>query len=152
MTVKKIKMLLTDQSGWTFVETLIVISIILILTSTVGFMAVGYVDKARVVAAKTQIENLSMALDTYFMDTMQYPTEEQGLKALWVKPILEPVPKNWGGPYLKKNLSKDPWGNVYEYTVPGPNGLPFGIRSFGKDGNPEGEGTSADITSWGKTE
>ena len=148
MTSDKMKIIMKDQSAWTFIETLIVISIILILTGTVGFMAVGYVDKARIVAAKAQIENLSMALDSYFMDTMQYPSEEQGLEALWIKPILEPVPKNWDGPYVKKSISKDPWGTPYEYTVPGPNRLPYGIRSFGKDGNHKGQKIAPDITSW----
>ena len=147
--IKKIKALMKNEDGWTFVETLIVISIVLILTSTVGFMAFRYVGKAKIVAAKTQIENLSMALDTYFMDNMRYPIEEQGLASLWEKPILEPVPKNWDGPYLKKNLTKDPWENDYEYIVPGPNGLPYGISSLGADGNPGGEGDDRDINSWG---
>ena len=148
MTGNKTKFFMKEQSGWTFIETLIVISIILILTGTVGFMAVGYVEKARVVAAKSQIENLSMAMDSYFIDNMQYPSEEQGLEALWTKPVLEPLPKNWDGPYVKKNILKDPWGNPYEYTVPGPNRLPYSIRSFGKGGNRGGEKTAADITSW----
>ena len=151
MVVKEknaVKSLLTNDEGWTFIETLIVISIVLILTSTVGFMAFRYVGKARAVAARSQIENLSMALDTYYLDNKSYPSEEQGLASLWEKPILEPVPENWDGPYLKKKLSKDPWENEYEYTVPGPHGLPYSIRSFGSDGNPGGEGTAKDITSW----
>lgn len=148
MKIEKLKTALSDESGWTLIETLIVISIVLILTSTVGFMSFRYVGKARVVAAKTQIENLSMALDTYFMDNGLYPSEEQGLEALWEKPILEPVPGEWDGPYLKKNLSKDPWGNDYKYIVPGPKGLPYGISSPGADRNPGGEGKNRDITSW----
>ncbi len=137
-----------NQSGWTFIETLIVLSILLILTSTVGFMAAGYVDKARVISAKTQIENLSIALDTYFMDTLQLPSNEQGLDALWTKPTLEPLPAGWDGPYVRKPVTQDPWGFPYEYKVPGPNGLPYGILSLGKDGLPGGEGTSSDISSW----
>lgn len=146
--MRKIKSLLNNEDGWTFVETLIVISIVLILTSTVGFMAFRYVGKAKIVAAKTQIENLSMALDTYFMDNMRYPIEEQGLASLWKKPILEPVPKNWDGPYIKKKLAKDPWENDYVYVIPGPNGLPYGISSPGADGYPGGEGDNQDINSW----
>ena len=147
--MNKIYDVLKKQDGWTFVETLIVISIVLVLTSTVGFMGFKYVGKAKIVAARTQIENLSMALDTYFMDNRQYPTEEQGLGSLWEKPILEPVPAHWDGPYLKKKLTADPWENEYEYTVPGPHGLAYGIKSMGGDGNPGGEGTDGDITSWG---
>lgn len=134
-----------NEDGWTFVETLIVIGIILILTSTVGFMGFRYVDKARLVTARNQIDELSMALHSYYMDCRLYPTTQQGLNALWEKPVLEPVPPEWGGPYLVRQLQDDPWGRPYKYIVPGPNGLPFGVVSFGADGV---EGTEGNITSW----
>jgi len=134
-----------SDDGWTFVETLIVIGIILILTSTVGFMGFRYVDKARLVTARNQIDELSMALHSYYMDCKLYPTTQQGLDALWEKPVLEPVPPEWAGPYLVRKLQNDPWGRAYKYVVPGPNGLPFGVVSFGADGV---EGTEGNITSW----
>ena len=52
------------------------------------------------------------------------------------------------GPYLSKAVPKDPWGNEYTYVVPGENGLPYGICSYGKDGMEGGEGNDADIKSW----
>jgi general secretion pathway protein G len=136
------------EGGWTFIETLIVIGIILILTASVGIMAVRYLDKARAVAARSQIETYALALDAYYLDCGKYPTSEQGLSALWTKPSSEPPPANWGGPYVNKPINTDPWGNAYEYTVPGPNGLPFGIRSFGGDGTQGGEGNNGDVASW----
>jgi general secretion pathway protein G len=146
-TLKKV---LHDEEGWTFIETLIVITIVLILTSTVGFMAFRLIGKANIVAAKTQIENYSMALDTYFMDNRRYPSEEQGLAALWEKPILEPMPRGWDGPYLKEKVNTDPWDNPYIYSVPGQHGLPYEITSYGADGLPGGEGNDRDIASWGE--
>jgi general secretion pathway protein G len=74
---------------------------------------------------------------------------EQGLAALWEKPTLEPVSSGWNGPYLYKNIPKDPWGSMYEYVAPGPNNLPYGIRSYGADGREGGENNDADIYSWG---
>jgi general secretion pathway protein G len=130
------------------VEILIVISIILILTSAVGFMAFRYIDRARVVTANGQIETLGLALDAYALDCRQYPSREQGIDALWVKPILEPVPSGWSGPYVSKRVTVDPWGRPYDYRIPGPNGLPFGLRSFGADGREGGEGNDRDIGSW----
>ena len=129
-------------------EVLIVMAIILILTSAVGFMAFSYIDKARQVTAKNQIETLSLALDAYALDCKQYPTTEQGLDSLWVKPVLEPVPSGWNGPYVNKKIGADPWDRPYEYNVPGPNGLPFGIRSLGADKKEGGDGNDKDITSW----
>ncbi len=136
---------LRDDRGWTFVETLIVIGIILILTSTVGFMAFRYIDKARVVAARNQIDEISMALHSYYMDCRHYPTEQQGLDALWEKPALEPVSPDWSGPYLTRKIQSDPWGRPYRYSVPGPNGLPFGVLSYGASGV---EGDAGNISSW----
>ena len=142
------KVTLNNEDGWTFMETLIVIAIILILTSSVGYMAVQYLDKARIAAAKSQIESFCTALESYYIDNGRYPSGEQGLAALWEKPTVQPVSDKWSGPYMYKNTPKDPWGNEYEYTSPGKNGLPYTIRSFGADGREGGEKNDADISSW----
>ncbi|MBN1243782.1 MAG: type II secretion system major pseudopilin GspG [Spirochaetales bacterium] len=136
------------EDGWTFIETLVVLGIVLILTATVGFMAARYLGKAREVAAKSQIETFSLAIQSYYLDCGSFPTEDQGLDALWQKPTLSPVPSAWTGPYLMKKTPLDPWGNPYVYEVPGPNGLPFSIASYGADGSPGGEGADADLFSY----
>lgn len=134
------------EAGWTFIETIIVIGIVFILTSSVGFMAFRYIDKAKTVTARSQIENFSMAMSTYYLDCRTFPAEDQGIAALWEKPASDS--DGWDGPYLTKEPGQDPWNNDYEYTVPGPNGLPFGIRSFGADKMEGGEGDNQDISSW----
>jgi general secretion pathway protein G len=134
------------EDAWTFIETLIVIGIILILTATVGFSAFKYIDQAKVATAKSQIDTFSLALNSYFFDCGSYPAKEQGLEALWTKPASGA--ENWNGPYLQKPVPRDAWGNAFEYSVPGPNGLPFGIRSLGSDGKEGGEGYAKDISSW----
>lgn len=146
--MKKMKKDKKLDEGWTFIETLIVIAIVLILTASVGFTSIRYIDKARIVTARTQIDAFSTALESYYIDCGRYPTQEQGLEALWAKPAVEPVSSYWNGPYLYKNIPNDPWGNAYEYIVPGYDGLPYGIRSFGADGIEGGEGNDADISSW----
>lgn len=137
-----------SDGGWTFMETLIVIAIILILTATVGFIAVSSLEKSRVAAAKTQIESFATALEAYYIDCGNYPTAEQGLSALRKKPETSPSSDSWGGPYLYKDAPKDPWGYEYEYTCPAPDGSPYGIRSFGADGTEGGDDRNADIKSW----
>jgi len=140
--------ILRNEDGWTFMETLIVIAIVLLLTATVGFMAIGSLEKSRIAAAKTQIESFSTAVEAYYIDCGTFPTTEQGLGALRKKPEVSPVSDNWGGPYMYKDAPKDPWGYEYEYTCPAPDGSPYGIRSFGADGLEGGEGKDADIKSW----
>lgn len=146
--IKKIIFLIKNEDGFTFMETLIVLAIILILTSTVGFSAIGNLEKARVAAAKTQIESLVTSLESYYIDCGMYPTAEQGLTSLRQKPETHPVPDGWNGPYLYKDAPKDPWGYEYEYLSPAPDGSPFGIRSFGSDGMEGGDGKESDIKSW----
>lgn len=138
----------STESGWTFIEIIIVITIILVLTSTVGIVGVRYVDRARVSAAVNEMAALSVALDGYYLDCGRYPTEEQGLAALWTVPTIPPIPDGWAGPYLSKEDFEDPWGTPYRYVVPGPHGLPFGVTSQGADRLEGGEGKDADIASW----
>ena len=145
---KKILEIMKNEEGWTFMETLIVIAIILVLTATVGFVAVNSLEKSRIAAAKTQIESIATALEAYYIDCGNYPSAEQGLNALRKKPETSPSSDNWGGPYLYKNVPKDPWGYDYEYITPAPDGSPYGIRSFGADGEEGGDGKNSDIKSW----
>lgn len=139
-----------QDAGFTLIEIMVAAMILLILISVAGFVVTRNIGKAKVISAKNQIQIFSMALNSYFLDSGQYPSIEQGLAALWEKPVLEPVPEGWDGPYLDKFVPDDPWDHPYEYTSPGPHGLPFGIRSFGADGLEGGEGAERDITSWEK--
>lgn len=145
---KKLEEILKNEDGWTFMETLIVIAIILILTATVGFMAINSLEKSRIAAARTQIESFATAIEAYYIDCGNFPTTEQGFGALRKKPETAPSSENWSGPYIYKDVPKDPWGYEYEYTSPAPDGSPYGIRSFGADGIEGGENKNADIKSW----
>jgi general secretion pathway protein G len=136
------------EAGFTLIEIMVASIVLLILISVAGFMVTRNVGKVRTVSAKNQIEIYKMALNSYFLDCGVYPSEEQGLDALWERPILEPLPEAWEGPYLDKPVPTDPWGNRYEYTNPGPHGLPFGVRSLGADGAEGGESQNGDIASW----
>jgi general secretion pathway protein G len=141
-------MKLKTDEGFTFIETIVAISIILILSAAVGFSAVKYIEKARIAACRNQIETFRLALQSYYLDSGNYPTESQGLGALWEKPSLAPLPSRWDGPYVDRQISPDPWGSKYIYKNPGDKNLPFSITSLGADGKPGGEGVNAEIHSW----
>ncbi len=138
-----------NRRGFTLIEILVVIVVIAILASMVAPNVFKHVGAARDTTAKSQIEMIGSALDTYRLDNGMYPTTEQGLGALQVAPSFEPVPTNWGGPYLRKEVPNDPWGRPYVYLSPGqanPNG--YDLMSYGADGQPGGEGENADVVSW----
>lgn len=131
-------------AGFTLLELLIVLVILGLL---IGYVAPNFFqqeDKSKVKAARAQIKALEDALDQYRLDVGRYPTTEQGLVALTVQPQGE---SRWQGPYLKKGVPADPWGNPYQYRSPGEHGE-VDLFSFGKDGQPGGTGLAADITNW----
>jgi general secretion pathway protein G len=140
--------LIAGNDGWTFMETIIVIAIILILSSSVGYVAVRNIPKSRIATTKSQIDSFMVALESYYIDCGTYPTKEQGLDALWKKPETGSAGEKWSGPYLVKKVPKDPWGHDYVYNNPGTEGFPYSIISYGEDGKEGGEGNDADITSW----
>ena len=141
-------MIIKTDKGFTFIETIVTISIILILSAATGFSAIKYIERAQIAACKNQIETFRLALQSYYLDCGQYPTEIQGLEALWEKPVQPPIPPQWKGPYIDRKLPKDPWGSSYVYKNPGELNLPFSIMSFGMDGKIGGEGSNADVYSW----
>jgi general secretion pathway protein G len=131
-------------SGFTLIELLIVMVILGLLAALVAPRMFGKVGTSKQKAAKAQITFFETALDTYRLDVGKYPSTNQGLQALRVKP--DGVAK-WAGPYLPKQVPLDPWGNPYKYTCPGEHG-DYDVISLGADGNAGGEGEDADIVSW----
>lgn len=139
--------------GFTFVETLVVLAIGAVLSAGTYLSAVKMIETAKKVTAKNQISQYSSALHSYFLDCGRFPTTEQGLEALWEKPVLFPVPDSWDGPYLEKKISADPWGNSYKYLSAEsdylPQGLPeklsFVITSFGSNRKEESSFSASDV-------
>lgn len=133
------------QRGFTLIELMVVLVIIGVLAALIVPNVLDRADDARVTAARTDITNISQALKLYRLDNQRYPTAEQGLQALIVRPTSGPLPNNWK-PYLEK-LPNDPWGRPYQYLNPGVK-AEIDVMSFGADGQPGGEGKNADVGSW----
>jgi general secretion pathway protein G len=133
------------QRGFTLIELMVVLAILGVLAALVVPNVLGRADDARMTAAKTDVSNLMQALKLYRLDNQNYPSAEQGLNALVVKPTVGTVPPNWK-PYIDK-LPLDPWGRPYQYMNPGVKGE-VDVLSLGADGQPGGEGKNADIGSW----
>jgi general secretion pathway protein G len=135
----------THQSGFTLIEMMVVMVIIGLLMALVGPRFIRQEEKAKVKAARAQIELLGTALDTFRLDCGRYPSGQEGLAALRQRPFgLD----RWDGPYLKKDVPKDPWDRPYYYRSPGEAGRPYDLLSYGADGAPGGESDNRDVTSW----
>jgi general secretion pathway protein G len=133
--------------GFTLIEIMVVVVIMGVLAALVVPRLMGRADDARVLAAKQDIATLMQSLKLYRLDNQRFPSTEQGLQALVVRPTVAPVPPNWKtGGYLDR-LNKDPGGNAYQYLAPGLHGE-VDIFSYGADGKPGGTSVDADIGSW----
>lgn len=127
--------------GFTLVELLLVLMILALIGGLVLPRIIGKAEGAKVKAAALQVDRLTMAVESYYLDTGSTPDNLDLL-------ISEPGNvKGWNGPYVRASLMKDPWGRDYEYRYPGEHG-DFDLSSLGADGQPGGEDKNADINNW----
>ena len=123
--------------GFTMIELLIVIVILGLLASLVAPKFFGKLSTAERGVASAQMNAFETALDTYRLDMGSYPAKLEDLR-------VSDKPR-WDGPYLPKAVPLDPWGNPYIYKVPGENGAPYKIMTYGADGKLGGTDNNADI-------
>jgi general secretion pathway protein G len=127
----------------------VVIVVITLLATLVAPNVFQHVGTAKDATARAQIEMFGAALDAYRLDNGHYPSTAQGLDALMVRPTGQPVPRNWRGPYLRRAVPVDPWGNPYVYRNPGEsNHIGYDLISYGEDGVVGGDGMAADLSNW----
>ncbi len=132
----------SDEAGFTLVELLVVMVILVLLASFIGPRVMGYLGSSRSKSAGVQIQGLSTSLELYYLDMGRYPTTAEGLAALVEKPA---DAATWNGPYLGKAVVPlDPWGKPYHYAQPGKN-TAFDLYSLGRDNREGGTGEDGDL-------
>jgi general secretion pathway protein G len=133
------------RRGFTLIELLVVITVLAVLASLVSPMVFRNVGDAKITSARTQLDLLGLALDTYRLDNDRYPSASDGLPALVTRPTASADARNWRGPYLKGAVPNDPWGRPYVYEASTPD--TYVLTTLGRDGQRGGVGEDADITS-----
>ena len=137
------------RSGFTLIELLVVIAIIATLASIVAPQIFSNVGDARRSSAKSQLQILALAIDSYRLDVDAFPTTQQGLDALRTPPQQMDSTSIWRGPYVRQAIPLDPWGRPYVYVSPGiANPTSYDLYTLGKDGRIGGSGEDTDLTSW----
>lgn len=137
-----------QQRGFTLMEIMVVVVILGVLAALVVPQIMSRPDQAKVTAAQSDIKAIAMALDIYKLDNHGYPSTQQGLDALVSRPSGSPPARNWNPDGYLKRIPVDPWGNAYQYLIPGSDGAAYDLYSFGADGRAGGEGLNADIGNW----
>jgi general secretion pathway protein G len=133
-----------QQAGFTLIEIMVVVVILSILAAFVVPKIMDRPDQARLIKAQQDIRTLENALRMYRLDNLYYPSTDQGLQALVVKPDTEPLPRKWAKEGYVDRLAADPWGTPYLYLQPGVHGT-FDIFSLGPDGQSD---TEDDLGNW----
>lgn len=134
------------KAGFTLIEIMAVVVIMGMLMATLAVGISGQIDKARISTTKTKIVRIEQALEFYQMDNARFPTADQGLEALATKSSSPPVPRAFTpGGYIKPDGLEDPWGQPFQYRIPGTNNPhSFDLWSLGPDGVEGGD----DIANW----
>ena len=128
-------------SGFSLIELLVVLVILGLIAGLVVPNIIGRTEVAKSRAAKAAVQQLSSAVDGYYLDVGNPPDSLEDL-------VKQPGGvDNWRGPYAKNSLITDPWGNQYQYIYPGDHGE-YDIISYGADKTQGGEGKNADINNW----
>ena len=135
------KMKQHTQGGFSLIELLVVLVILGLLAGLVLPNVMGRLSTAKFKSAKSAIVVLQAGIDSYALDVGQLPDSLEEL-------VEQPGNADfWGGPYIKRQMLKDAWGNDWIYTRPGEHGV-YDLVSLGEDGSPGGEGRASDINGW----
>jgi general secretion pathway protein G len=138
---------LRSARGFTLIEIMVVVVIIGLLAAVIVPSMFGRVEEARVAKARSDIQAIETGLTMYKLDNFKYPSTDLGLAALSTRPN-DPTVRNWRAEGYLRRISKDPWGNPYQYVYPGTRGQDYDLFSLGADEREGGEGADADIGNW----
>jgi general secretion pathway protein G len=132
-----------ERRGFTLMEVLLVLAILVILFSTAVGIYTGVQASSEINAAKVQIGAIESAVDRYRASAREYPTAIEDLNQ-------QPAhlsPNRWAGPHIEE-IPNDPWGNPYQYAYPGTQNAQFDKPDIWSWGPDRQSGTEDDIGNW----
>jgi general secretion pathway protein G len=136
------------RRGFTLIEVLIVIVIILAIAGLVAVNLFSSKESADKGIAEIDLKSLKNALRQFRLEFNRFPTDEEGIAVLWSKSTLsaDADQTKWRS-FVEEAKPNDPWGHAWGYRQKGekaPEGM-FDLWSVGPDGE---EGTTDDINVW----
>ena len=131
-----------QNAGVTLLEVIVTLAMIALIVGLVAPRLMENFGRAKSQAAEVHMNNIAAALQLYYIDIGQYPSEAEGLTALLEAPD---AAQNWRGPYVDdaEDLN-DPWGRPLIFKAPAET-KPFSLSTLGRDGHPGGTGEDTDL-------
>ena len=124
------------QQGFTLLEIMLVVSIIVIILGVAISKLGNTTGIAKSMRVQADVQAIKTQLQLYESMNGFFPSSEQGLGALVSQPSSDPRPTRWY--QLFKEMPKDPWGNDYIYRNPGlKNPGAYDLYSAGPDRQPD---------------
>lgn len=153
------------RGGFTLIEVMIVIAIILMLSTLVGVALMSRRKDAQKDLARYDMGTIAQAIKLFEMDFDRFPSDEEGLAVLWDKTLLSPdAPQDKWRKYLEKPMPTDKWGSPWGYRQMSERGggavaggemgmegeeMTYDLWSYGPD---KEDGTDDDLNNWATTE
>lgn len=116
------------RGGFTIIELITVIAIIVLLASLVMTAGQAARRKAMEAKARSAIASLEVALSMYQLDVGDYPATGNANLITQLDSGGATPPTGWKGPYMQFETKEivggqfiDSWGSAYKYTKPGIN-------------------------------
>ena len=118
---------LRGEGGFTLIELLVTVVIIVILSLAVRTAVEGYITKSRIARCQTELAEMRMVVQQYYVQNETYPTIQDIAAAMQAAGI------KWNP--NDPNGLKDPWKQPYIYYIPVSNyaNLKYVILSKGPD-------------------
>lgn len=133
------------EGGFTLVELLVVLAILGLLMAIATPTLLRHLGSAKIQTTHLEMKNIAAALDIFSIENGRYPSQQEGLTALLLAPQ---GAAGWNGPYIsKQNGLIDPWGQAYQYRIPGQHG-PYDLYSLGPDGANSGTSEAGHVNNW----
>lgn len=132
------------RRAFTIIEVIVIVVILGVIAAVIAPRLLSRVGQSKQAVAQSNAASLATAMKLFIADCGA-PEAGASITVLTERPSSADE-SAWKGPYVDNaDALKDPWGNLFILVIPGQVNADFDIVSFGKDGQPGGDGENADI-------
>jgi len=108
MTVREKQLDRATRAGFTLMEMMVVVAILVVLVGVAVPIYLTYLENSKITRARIDIETIDQVVQTFYTKYDQWPPN--------LEMLTQPIGDS--GPMLKATSLIDPWGHQYQHTLP----------------------------------